>query len=78
MKLSGTNTSTLFTAIAGGALAGSGVINTTNIVVVSNLAKLDLSGVITDSRVPVNAGAMLTFIDAVGGGQFFYRTFIAP
>ncbi len=77
LTLSGTNTSTRFTAVGGGTLAVTGLINTTNFVVVSNFATLALSGEITASQVQINSGGTLTGCGTITGDLLNNGTVLA-
>lgn len=68
--LSGTNNYSGPTLIGSGTLQVSGSITTTNFVIVSNTATLDLPGSITANTVQINASGTLTGCGAINGNLF--------
>lgn len=65
--LSGTGNYRGATTVGAGTLQVSGSITTTNFVIVSNTATLDLPGIITANTVQINSGGTLTGCGAING-----------
>jgi hypothetical protein len=65
--LSGASFYSGLTAVAAGTLLISGNITTTNFIIVSNTATLDLPGTITANTVQINSGGTLTGCGAING-----------
>ena len=75
--LSGASTHSGITAVAAGTLRIAGSIMTTNFVIVSNTATLDLPGSITAGLVQINAGGTLTGCGALTGNLLNNGTVVA-
>ena len=65
--LSGSNNYSGLTTVSAGTLQVSGSITTTNYLIVSNTATLDLPGTVTASLVQINSGGNLTGCGAING-----------
>jgi len=75
--LARTNVYSGLTAVSAGTLDVAGAITTTNIVIVSNAATLNLGGVITTKQLQINAGGTLTGCGTLNGNLLNYGSVIA-
>jgi autotransporter-associated beta strand protein len=75
--LSGTNNYSGLTTVAAGTLQVSGSLTTTNFLIVSNTATVDLSGTVTANTVQINAGGTLTGCGTINGNLLNNGTVLA-